>query len=151
MTVTPDHAGIYENCTLTILDHGKNYSNTIDLPLLGHDLGEQSICLNANLSISLEECRALRDFYEATDGENRTNRNNWWQTPDVDSWFGVQTALKDGKEHVTQLLLHRNELTSVNDPVVPQAQGNNLQGTLPDSLSDLAYLTHFRGDDNHLT
>jgi hypothetical protein len=68
----------------------------------------------------------LRDVYTATQGENWTNHNNWRQTPQVDNRFGVQTAIKDGKEHVTQLLLHRNELTSVHDPVVPQAKGNNL-------------------------
>ncbi len=151
VTVTPERAGIYEDCTLTVLDHGKNYSNSVILPLLGYDLGEQSLCLHPDLSILMEECRALWEFYTATSGEQRTNKNNWWQTPQVDDWFGVQTVLVDGQEYVASLLFHRNELTSPNDPTVAQAQGNNLQGTLPNSLRNLPYLSQVRLDRNKLT
>lgn len=150
MKVTPERAGIYENCTITVLDHGENYAESRALPLLGYDLGEQSLCLHPDLSIPLDECRVLRELYTATNGEQWTNNNNWRQTPQVDDWFGIQTVLVDGQEHVAQLLFHRNELTSPNDPTVQQAQGNNLQGTLPDTLRNLVYLSQVRLDRNQL-
>jgi len=62
-----------------------------------------------------------------TSGDNRTNTNNRWVTPAVNTWFGVQTTVIDGQQHVSALLFHRNELTSLSDALVPQAQGNNVQ------------------------
>jgi cysteine-rich repeat protein len=148
--VTPPAARIYEACTLTVLDHGENFSNTLALPILGHDLGEQSICLHSDLTVPMDECRALRDLWTATNGDSWTNSNNRWQTPDVDSWFGIDTQIIDGEEHIVAILLHRNELTSLNDAVIPQTQGNNLHGTLPDSLRELNYLKYIRADHNSL-
>ncbi|MBP5093068.1 MAG: alpha-galactosidase [Abditibacteriota bacterium] len=82
------------------------------------------------LGVPAAEYNALRDLYEATDGDNWTKNTGWLKTR-VDHWYGV--TVTDG--HVTALSL----------PV------NNLRGPVPDSFANLTYLTEFAGQRNTLT
>ncbi|MBQ7525784.1 MAG: hypothetical protein IJT09_05050, partial [Abditibacteriota bacterium] len=82
------------------------------------------------LGVPAAEYNALRDLYEATDGDNWTNNTGWLKTR-VDHWYGV--TVTDG--HVTALSL----------------PANKLRGEVPDSFANLTYLTEFAGQRNTLT
>lgn len=150
LTVLPWSAWIYEWCVMHLLDHGQNFSNGVDLPVLWYNLGEQAVCFDKNLTISQQECRLLWDLRVSTSWAQRSNKNNRWQNTNVTSWFGVDTETIDGQEHVVSLLLHRNDITSLDEPVDQEAQWNNLQWSLPTSLTWLTKLRYFKGDHNKL-
>jgi cysteine-rich repeat protein len=151
LTIQPIQPGVYENCTLQIRDRGTNLSNIITLPMFTYELGEASICFNQDISIPLGECIALSDFYKKTNGEQRTNDNNWFTTWNVENWFGVNTVFVNWKYRVSELLLHRNDLTSSGDATFIQgATGNNLSGELTTNFASLPYLTLLRLDYNKL-
>ena len=80
-----------------------------------------------------EECEALVDLYNATDGPNWTDAatNNWNVTDTPCGWTGV--ACTAG--HATE--------------IVRGAKG--LTGVLPGTLGNLANLQHLSLDSNHLT
>ena len=75
---------------------------------------------------------ALVALYEATDGENWTNRTNWLSDRPLAEWNGVSTN-SDGR--VTHLLLF----------------GNGLNGPLPAQLANLTELEFLLLDGNRLT
>ncbi|MDE2847552.1 MAG: leucine-rich repeat domain-containing protein [Gemmatimonadota bacterium] len=81
---------------------------------------------NIPIKIGVKHCTsterdALNALYDRTDGTNWTNSTNWTSFTSTGDWFGVTTDA-DGK--VTKLVL----------------QDNNMSGTLPSLLSDLASL-----------
>ena len=75
---------------------------------------------------------ALVALYEATDGQNWVNSENWLTDAPLDEWYGVGT---DSIGRVTELDLTRNGLT----------------GELPASLGSLALMTVLRIGDNDLS
>ena len=74
----------------------------------------------------------LLELLDATDGNNWTNLGVWGSIEPLGSWYGVETNA-DGR--VTSL--HLSE--------------NGLQGQLPASLGELAFLTDLRVDGNDLS
>lgn len=150
LTVTPWSAWIYEWCFMHVLDHGQNFSNGLALPTLWHNLGDQAICFDKNLSVSEQECRILRDLRTSTSWAQWINKNNRWQNTNVNSWFGIDTELIDWQTHVVAILLHRNDITSLDVSGDEEAKGNNLRGSLPSSITWLTKLRYFKGDDNAL-
>ncbi|HRF34404.1 MAG TPA: RHS repeat-associated core domain-containing protein [Cyclobacteriaceae bacterium] len=103
---------------------------------------------------SQEEYNALMDLYASTNGPNWTN-NSGWSTAnpsiiqDVSSWYGVTT---NAAGHVIALDLDGiddNSWATVGG--IQDYPGNNLVGTLPESLGDLAYLTFLNLGGNQLT
>jgi RHS repeat-associated protein len=84
--------------------------------------------------IPQSEYDALVTFYNATIGLNWTNNTGWsgnngiGGTPDVTDWYGLGTDIMgDGLTHVV----------SINLP------GNNLNGTIPNEVGNLTYLSLF--------
>ncbi len=75
---------------------------------------------------------ALVALYEATDGPHWTLNANWGGTRALADWLGVTT---DASGRVTHLSL----------------SGNNLRGTLPAALGDLANLRYLSLESNHLS
>ncbi len=61
-------------------------------------------------AIATNERDALIALYEATDGANWKNSDNWLTDKPLDSWYGVST---DGNGKVTELDLSRNELNGL--------------------------------------
>ena len=78
-----------------------------------------------------EERATLVALYQATDGANWAQTDNWLSNDSIAAWYGVKT---DDDGRVTELTL----------------AGNNLSGTLPD-LSALNRLTILALDFNQLT
>lgn len=74
---------------------------------------------------------SLVALYNATDGPQWTNGENWLSDRPIGSWYGVTT---DSEGRVTRLILN----------------GNNLAGPLPDRLGNLSHLTELDLADNIL-
>ena len=75
---------------------------------------------------------ALVALYNSTDGDNWNNNSGWLDTCDVCQWYGVNCT---GTGHVNAVDL----------------RNNNLSGTLPSQLGELAYLSTLRLDNNNLS
>lgn len=89
---------------------------------------------------------ALIALYNATDGPNWNNNENWNSALPVDSWYGVKT----NNGHVSGIYLYNNNLTGilpadmVNLSQIEHVRvsNNNLYGAIPD-LTGLSNLTGF--------
>ena len=99
---------------------------------------------------------ALVALYNATDGENWYNNDNWRSDAPIGDWHGVTT---DANGRVTKLNLDSNHLTGN----LPAELGglislqelylssNRLTGGIPPELGDIAYLRVLFLYDNQLT
>ena len=84
------------------------------------------------LSTSADDRAVLVSLYNATDGANWNNNNNWNSDLPLSRWNGVAT---DRRGRVTALSL----------------QGNRLRGEIPPELGNLVYLKNLSLTDNRLT
>ena len=99
---------------------------------------------------------ALVALYNATDGANWTDNTNWLSSEPLSKWFGVST---DANGRATKLNLAKNQLTGT----IPTQMGNlasltvlnlannQLTGSIPVQLSKLVSLTHLYLFGNQLT
>ena len=99
---------------------------------------------------------ALVDFYNATDGANWTNNDNWLTDEPLGEWYGVKT---DGDGRVNYLSFEQNQLSGQ----IPASLGNlsnleilylsynRLSGQIPASLGRLSNLTELHIGANQLT
>lgn len=77
---------------------------------------------------------ALVAFYRSTNGEQWSRNDNWLsEGTAINTWYGVQTAIVDGKERVTGLRLG----------------GNKLSGELPKEIGYLTALKSLMLSDNY--
>ena len=97
-------------------------------------------------------CEAMPDrdvlatLYEATDGPNWTNRDNWLTDAPLEEWHGVGV---DGEGRVTYLDLSDNGLTGLIPPELGDLSrledlfltDNDLEGLIPPEFGDLSSLT----------
>ena len=99
--------------------------------------------------------QALIALYNATDGENWANNENWLSDEPLDTWFGV--IVSEGR--VRQLHLFGNRLTgaipgeigSLDALVNLTLGGNQLTGVIPAEMGSLAALKTLNLAFNHLT
>ena len=88
---------------------------------------------------------ALVALYEAADGENWVNSENWLSDRPISEWHGV-TVDDDGR--VSELLLYENQLNGTIPPelgnlsnlTVLSLYSNRLRGTVPSELGNLSSL-----------
>ena len=95
-------------------------------------------------------------LYNATDGRNWVNADNWLTDAPLEDWYGVRA---DARGRVTGLSLSDNELTG---PIPPELgslasleslwlHGNELSGPIPPELSNLSALEGLLLANNELT
>ena len=85
-------------------------------------------------------------LYNATDGDNWTNNDNWLTDNDISTWYGVDVS--DGS--VTALNLDENNLTgelpvelgNLTNLTRLNLWGNPLSGSIPTELGNLTNLTY---------
>ena len=75
---------------------------------------------------------ALMAFYKATGGDNWTNKTNWGTDKPLSEWYGVKT-------------------TTFGSVRILNLDGNNLTGTLPPELGNLAHLAQLSLCQNNFT
>lgn len=108
-----------------------------------------SICLlcwlyPANAQVIEQDSLALVALYEATGGDNWTEKENWLTGSPVGDWYGV--TVSEGR--VTWLILYENNLTGDLPDEIGQLTGltlldlasNHLTGTIPESIGNLTEL-----------
>ncbi len=99
---------------------------------------------------------ALVALYNATDGDNWTNKRNWLSDKPIDRWYGVWTDA-DGKVFVLDLF--NNQLTGQIPPELGSLTGlrtlslstNQLTGQIPPELGILSSLTRLYLGGNQLS
>ena len=85
---------------------------------------------------------ALVALYEATDGPNWTNNENWLTDAPLCEWYGVG---------VTARTYRGGELVRCSRPARLDLSENDLSGPIPSELGDLASLERLDLSDNDLT
>ncbi len=103
-----------------------------------------------------KEKAALIEFYEALDGDNWKNNENWCSDKPVDEWYGVTI---DSEGRVLHISLYENNLRGI----IPESIGNlsklemlslsynYLSGEIPVSLGKLLHLKILILSDNSLS
>jgi hypothetical protein len=96
------------------------------------------LALSLKAQVSEQEFHALKALYNATGGDNWTNRTGWeninttaTKNDITTSWHGISTITEG---HVTNLSFY----------------GNNLTGSIPDEIGNLPYLTYLNFGNNNL-
>ena len=93
--------------------------------------------------VSIQDSLVLVDLYNATDGDNWVNNENWLNGP-VSSWNGI--TVQD--TNVTEIWLDMNDLTGSLPATMGQLSklnilamgGNNINGSLPTEMGELSHL-----------
>ena len=102
------------------------------------------------------EVAALAALYEAANGANWKNNDNWLSDKPIGEWHGVTT---DRNGRVTELDLSENQLTgsipselgSLSNLTVLYLWGNSLSGGIPPELGNLTNLELLHLAENQLT
>ncbi len=90
---------------------------------------------------------ALVAIYHATNGPDWNKNGNWLSDAPLGEWFGVTT---DAHDRVVRLNLSQNQLQGTLPPEIGQlaglvnlnVQGNQLQGEIPPEIGNLDNVTH---------
>ncbi len=106
--------------------------------------------------VSLDDRAVLVALYEATDGPNWTNKENWLSDRPLGEWYGMTT---DANGRVTRLELNDNnlqetipvELAQLTKLTTLELAFNQLTGTIPPELAQLTKLTTLELRRNQLT
>ncbi|MDT0295800.1 T9SS type A sorting domain-containing protein [Mesonia ostreae] len=110
--------------------------------------------------VPASERNALIAIYNALDGDNWDNNQNWNTTAPVDTWEFVNTSMINGQEHVVSLNFGYNsdlsgsfppEFTDLTELKLFIASNGSLTGSIPNNLGDLTKLETFGVDNNQLT
>jgi len=100
-----------------------------------------SICNDDALTVPASECSALLDLYISTDGNNWTNHSGWGTDPDVNNWFGITTVLSGEEAYVQKICLgDETDGSGYGESCHWNGNGNNLVGTIPDSIDEFSVL-----------
>lgn len=103
-----------------------------------------------------EARKALKEFYQAMDGDNWVHNDNWCSDKPIWEWYGVNT---NGGPWVTSILMSCNNLSgklpeSIHrmGPITSlELSGNNIEGELPASLGNIYSLAALVFPSNKLT
>lgn len=149
-------------------------ASLVGLPLKEFDYADTGLCVPRDEAFKtwlgdisarrgpLDECPMLSDrdilvrLFEATDGENWIDRENWLTDAPLGSWFGVST---DAEGRVSEVELRENGLAGRLPPELGDLSelddldlaSNSLSGPIPPELGKLANLKHLSLSGNGLT
>lgn len=106
--------------------------------------------------MQLSDREILEIFYEVTGGPEWTRSDNWLTDAPLRGWYGVEV---DGAGRVSSLALYRNNLTGSIPPELGDLanlanlylSGNGLTGRIPPALGDLTNLYYLWLSENELT
>lgn len=98
---------------------------------------------------------ALMAFYNATGGENWTNKTNWGSDKPISEWYGIVSNFGEP----TEIVLYQNnlvgyipqEIGNLNKLTRLMLHGNKLSDTIPSSIGNLKELTYLNLQFNQLT
>ena len=134
----PAELGELSDLTYMYLQRNK-LSGCVPVGLLGQldlytsDLGELRFCDVVDASVAIEADReVLVALYNATNGANWRNSDNWLSDRPIGEWWGITT---DDSGRVIELILNRNQLS----------------GEIPAELSRLSKLWTLDFSDNRWT
>ena len=138
-----DHEGL-----VTTIGPG---SAEITVEAVGHGLTEV-----VRIVIELTPRDILKALYDATDGDNWKNNDNWLTDAPLDSWYGLTL---DNRERIIYMSLSANglsgtiprELGYLPDLETLSLASNDLYGTIPPDLGNLAKLRQLRLHWNSLS
>jgi Leucine-rich repeat (LRR) protein len=162
-------AALGELARMTVLRLGSNALSgrlpvsLARIPLVEFNYAETGLCTPSGASFrewlagiathegTEEECApvsdraALEELYEATDGPNWKNRDNWLTEAPLADWHGVRT---DDEGRVTQLRLRENglsgrlpvEIADLRHLTWLDLAGNGLEGSIPPEIGNLSSL-----------
>ena len=123
-------------------------------------IGDKSGVVNCGLgdaAVSASpDSLALVALYQATNGDNWTNNANWLSDEPIGEWHGVTT---DANGRVTELNLTQNQLSgtiplelgNLANLTIMGLTDNQLSGTIPSELGNLANLTELFLNSNQLS
>ena len=111
------------------------------------------IALVTNSALANSDRDALVALYIATNGPNWLTDTNWRSNKPIDEWYGVYT---DEDNRVVQLFLNQNNLTGTIPPEIANLAnlerihlyGNRLTGSIPPEIGRLSKLTRLWLDEN---
>ncbi|MBB6521841.1 hypothetical protein [Pseudoteredinibacter isoporae] len=86
------------------------------------DLDKIKVCYQQNINVFVEQCEALVELYNGTNGD-QWDKNEGWGSPDVSTWHGV--------------MIFRDPRKAKADITWIDLGDNNLIGTIPKSISNL--------------
>jgi uncharacterized protein YjdB len=138
-----DHEGL-----VTTIGAG---SAEITVEAVGHGLTKV-----VRIVIELTPRDILKALYDATDGDNWKNNDNWLTDAPLDSWYGLTL---DNRERIIYMSLSANglsgtiprELGYLPDLETLSLASNDLYGTIPPDLGNLAKLRQLRLHWNSLS
>ena len=110
----------------------------------------------ARIAVTNPDRAALVALYNATDGPNWVNNENWLTDAPLHEWFGVDT---DDSARVIELNLHRNEMSGPIPPEIGNLSNlqrlslseNQLTGPIPPEIGNLSNLQGLWSHGNQLT
>jgi uncharacterized repeat protein (TIGR01451 family) len=126
-------AGTYAWCSMWVRDRANLISNlmspgTIVIP-------NYAICGTVTDMVR-SDCKALVDIFTSTNGTSWTNKTNWmWLGDSTPTTAGDRDGIQVSNNRVTRLSLGNNAWYGW------AFTGNNLSGTLPQTLGNLTWLT----------
>ena len=111
---------------------------------------------SAEVTVAKPDQAALVALYEAMNGPNWVNSENWLTDAPLGDWFGVRT---DGSGRVVRLAILNNNLSGSIPPELGDLAnltllslgGNSLTGIIPPELGKLARLTSLHLWNNNLS
>ena len=127
----------------------------VGVPPLQACVGTVGLAVDGRTQDLADDRQALVAFYNATDGPNWANNENWLSDEPLDDWHGI--TVSDGR--VTKLDLEGNQLTGpiptelgkLSSLTELQLYDNQLTGTIPTELGKLSSLTALDLGGNQLT
>ena len=104
----------------------------------------------ATAQVDVNDSLALVALYNSTDGPGWTHHDNWLTSAPVESWYGIVVSSSNSNNRVQKVSLYYNnlkgsipsELGNLANLVSLDLSSNNLNGNIPKELGNLTILDY---------